>query len=61
MVWENYLKEQHCFFKVIDKTPAFVAPLDMPAAKVELKQPDQNIFLDNSVYISFPTAIQQAG
>lgn len=68
IVWENYLKEQHCFVnKVIDKTPAFVAPLDsVSAAKVELlKQSDIKYkFLDNSVLYAIEAsrnAIQQAG
>jgi 3-oxoacyl-(acyl-carrier-protein) synthase len=68
IIWENYLKEQHCFVnKVIDKTPAFVAPLDsVSAAKVELlKQSDIKYkFLDNSVLYAIEAsrnAIQQAG
>ncbi|MBB1193240.1 beta-ketoacyl synthase [Flavobacterium sp. SOK18b] len=68
IVWENYLKEQHCFVnKVIDKSPAFVAPLDsVSAAKVEqLKQSDPKYkFLDNSVLYAIEAsraAIQQAG
>lgn len=68
MVWENYLKEQHCFVhKVIDKTPAFVAPLDSVSAdKVEqLKQSDPKYkFLDKSVLYAIEAsraAIQQAG
>nr|WP_314839843.1 beta-ketoacyl synthase N-terminal-like domain-containing protein [uncultured Flavobacterium sp.] len=68
IIWENYLKEQHCFVnKLIDKTPAFVAPLDsVSAAKVELlKQSDIKYkFLDNSVLYAIEAsrnAIQQAG
>lgn len=68
IVWENYLKEQHCFVnKVIDKTPAFVAPLDSVSAdKVEqLKHSDPKYkFLDNSVLYAIEAsraAIQQAG
>lgn len=68
IIWENYLQEQHCFVnKVIDKTPAFVAPLDsVSAAKVELlKQSDIKYkFLDNSVLFAIEAsraAIQQAG
>ncbi len=68
IVWENYLNEHHCFInKVIDKTPAFVAPLDsVSAAKVELlKQSDIKYkFLDNSVLYAIEAsrnAIQQAG
>ena len=68
IIWENYLKEQHCFVnKVIDKTPAFVAPLDSVSAdKVEqLKLSDPKYkFLDNSVLYAIEAsraAIQQAG